>query len=121
MITQGRTHKDSFKDAFAGIAWVLKTQPNFRIHVALSVLALLLGAFLQISRVEMAVILFTILLGLTAEMINTSIEAVTDLVTKEYREDARIAKDVGAGLMLITAMGAILVAFFIFVPYFISE
>ena len=120
MINGQRTHKDSFKDAFAGLRWTITTQPNFRIHLILSVLALLLGLLLQITFVEMAIIIFTIVLGLTAEMINTSIEAMTDLITKERREDAKIAKDVAAGMMLLTAIGAIIVAVCIFVPYFIS-
>ncbi len=119
MTTSGRTHKDSFRDAFAGLRWTVVTQPNFRIHLILSFLALVLGFFLRITFVETAIIVFTILLGLTAEMINTSIEAMTDLITKERREDARIAKDVAAGMMLLTAIGAILVALCIFVPYFI--
>ena len=116
-----RTHKDSFKDAFAGLKWVLVTQPNFRIHLVISVVALLLGLFLHISAIAMAIIVFTILLGLTAEMINTSIEAMTDLITKEYREDAKIAKDVAAGMMLLTAAGAVLVAICIFIPYIVTQ
>jgi len=115
-----RTHTDSFKDAFAGLKWTVATQPNFRVHLVLSVLALALGFFLQITMVEMAVIVFTIILGLTAEMINTSIEAMTDLITKERREDAKIAKDVAAGMMLLTATGAVIIAVFIFVPYLIT-
>lgn len=119
MTTSERTHKDSFKDAFSGLKWTVVTQPNFRIHLILSVLALAFGFFLQITFVEMAIIVFTIILGLTAEMINTSIEAMTDLITKERREDAKIAKDVAAGMMLLTAIGAVLVAVCIFVPYFL--
>jgi diacylglycerol kinase (ATP) len=118
--TKERTHKDSFKDAFSGLNWVLKTQPNFRIHIVLSVIALALGYLLQITSVEMAIIIFTIILGLTAEMINTSIEAMTDLITKEHRQDAKIAKDVAAGMMLVTAIGAVLVAIFVFVPHLIG-
>lgn len=120
MVITGRTHKDSFKDAFAGLRWILVTQPNFRIHLILSLLALTLGFVLHISSVEMAIIVFTIILGLTAEMINTSLEAMTDLITKEYREDAKISKDVAAGMMLFTAIGAVLVALCIFVPYIVN-
>jgi len=120
MISERRTHKDSFKDAFAGLRWTVVTQPNFRIHLILSILALLLGYALQISFVEMSIIVFTIILGLTAEMINTSIEAMTDLITKERREDAKIAKDVAAGMMLLTAIGAVCVAVCIFGPYIIN-
>jgi len=117
MMQNMRTHKDSLRDAIAGIFWAVKTQPNFRVHLILSVLAIALGWFLGITSSEMAIIIFTILLGLTVEMLNTSVEAMTDLITTEYREDAKIAKDVAAGMMLLTAIGAIGVAIFIFIPY----
>ena len=65
----------------------------------------------------MTIIVFTILLGLTVEMMNTAIEAVTDLVTSEWKKDAKIAKDVSAGMMLLVATGAVVVAIFIFSPY----
>jgi diacylglycerol kinase len=112
-----RTHVDSFKDAFAGIAWVIKTQPNFKIHLLLATIAIILSWFYQITLVEFTIIIFTIVLGLTAEMVNTSIEAMTDLITTEYRQSAKIAKDVAAGMMLMTAIGAAVVALIIFTPH----
>jgi len=115
-----RRHTISFKNAFAGLFWALKTQPNFRVHVVLSLLALVLGSILAISYIEMTIIVFTIILGLTCEMINTSIEAMTDLITSERRENAKIAKDVAAGMMLTTAIGAVTVALFIFVPHLLQ-
>jgi len=68
----------------------------------------------------MAIIVFTIILGLSSEMINTAIEAMTDLITTEHRENAKIAKDVAAGMMLTTAMGAVVIAIFIFVPHILG-
>lgn len=65
----------------------------------------------------MIVIFFVILLGLVAEMINTALESMTDLITQEWREKAKIAKDVSAGMMLLTAIGAVIIASFIFYPY----
>lgn len=112
-----KKHVDSFKDAWAGVVWVLKTQPNFRIHLFLSFFALFLGWVFRISLLEMAIVVFTIILGLTAEMMNTSIESMTDLITTTYNEHAKIAKDVAAGMMLITAVGAVCVAACIFLPY----
>jgi diacylglycerol kinase len=117
MLIEGRTHKDSFKDAFAGLFWAFKTQPNFPVHILLSLGAVLLGKMLGITSVEMAIVVFAIILGLSAEMINTSLESMTDLITTEYRQDAKIAKDVAAGMMLLTAMGAVAIALFIFYPY----
>lgn len=112
-----RKHTISFKNAFAGLAWAARTQPNFRVHLILSALALLLGAFFHISRGEWTIIVFTIILGLSAELINTALEEMTDLITKEWREEAKIAKDVSAGMMLLTAFGAVVVALFVFWPY----
>lgn len=111
-----RRHHISFKNAFGGICWAFRTQPNFRVHIFISVIVLFAAYLLRVSVTEITLLLFTILLGLTAEMINTSIEAVTDLVTSEWHKDAKIAKDVSAGMMLLVAFGAIVVAVIVFGP-----
>lgn len=111
-----RKHRISFENAFAGIFWALRTQPNFRVHYALSFLAIAAGLILGVGTVELSLLVFMIILGLSAEMINTSIEAMTDLITKEHHEDAKIAKDVSAGMMLTTAFGALIIAGIIFGP-----
>lgn len=112
-----RAHHISFKNAFAGLIWAIRTQPNFRVHLVLSAAALMAGAYFGISRTETLIIIFTILLGLTGEMVNTALEAITDLITREWRQEAKIAKDVSAGMMLTIAMGAIVIAGYIFIPY----
>jgi diacylglycerol kinase len=91
-------------------------QPNFQVHGVLSVCAILLTVILGCTAIETTIIVLTIVMGLSAEMINTAIESVTDLVTKEWHTDAKIAKDVAAGMMLLTAMGTVLVACLIFLP-----
>ena len=75
-----------------------------------------MGWYFEISNIEWTIIIFTILLGLWAEMMNTSVEAMTDLITKEWNEEAKIAKDVAAGSMLTVAIGALIVAVLIFMP-----
>lgn len=110
-------HTISFKHAFEGLLWAFRTQPNFRIHIFFSTLALVLGYTFNISPIEWIVIIFTIILGITGEMINTAIEAVTDLVTQEWRKEAKIAKDVAAGMMLFIAVGAVVIGLIIFAPY----
>lgn len=112
-----RAHHISFKNAFAGLKWAITTQPNFRIHITLALAAIALGVYFGISNIEMTIIIFTIVLGLSGEMINTAIESVTDLVTTEWRKEAKIAKDVSAGMMLLVAVGAVIVAISIFGPY----
>lgn len=114
-----RQHHISFKNAFSGLIWSLKTQPNFRVHIVCSLAVIFLGLYLRITSTEMTIILFAILLGLSTEMINTALESMTDLITTEWKEQAKIAKDVSAGMMLMVAMGAVLIAIFIFVPYLV--
>ena len=72
---------------------------------------------MKISYLEMTVLVLTIVFCLVVEMANTSIEAMTDLITKEWRKEAKIAKDVSAGMMLLSAFGAVLVAIIIFGPH----
>jgi diacylglycerol kinase (ATP) len=113
-------HTISFHHAIEGLWWAFTSQPNFRIHFLLSVIALVLSYFLKITRTEWIIIFFTIILGITGELINTAIEAMTDLITTEWRKEAKIAKDVAAGLMLFIAIGSATIALFIFTPYLIQ-
>lgn len=115
-----RRHHISFKNALEGLLWAFSTQPNFKIHFALSVISVILGVILEISTIEMTILLLTIFFGLAVEMVNTAIESMTDLITSEYRESAKIAKDVAAGMMLLTAIGATVIASLIFLPKIIS-
>lgn len=115
-----RKHHISFKNAFIGLVWAVHVHPNFRVHFVLAACALALGIFLGISLVEMTIIVFTVLLVITTEMINTSVEAMTDLITKEWRQDAKTAKDVSAGMTLVAAMGAVIVGVLIFIPHILA-
>lgn len=112
-----RRHTISFKTAFSGVAWALSTQPNFRVHILFSLVAVGLGIYFGISTIEWVIIVFTIVLGITSEMINTAIESMTDLITSQWRKEAKIAKDVAAGMMLTVAVGAVIVGVMIFLPY----
>lgn len=111
-----RQHHISFKNAFSGMRWAFTTQPNFRVHFVFSAAAIILGIILKVTYIEMTIVVLTIIFGLGAEMVNTSLEAMTDLITTEYKQSAKIAKDVAAGMMLLTAIGAVVVAFLIFLP-----
>ncbi len=116
-----RQHHISFKNALAGIKWALTTQPNFRVHLFLSFLAVVAGIYVNLSGVEWTLLIFTIFWGLAAEMINTAIESVCDLVTTEWRKEIKIAKDVAAGTMLTVATGAVFVAAFLLIPKLIAK
>lgn len=111
-----KKHTISFKNAFNGLIWSLETQPNYRIHLSLSLLALGLGFWLKISYTEFLIIIFLIMVGLVIETINTAIESTTDAIDTKIREDIRISKDVSAAAMLIYAIGSTIIAMMIFIP-----
>jgi diacylglycerol kinase len=113
-----KKHTISFKNAYNGLVWSLKTQPNYKIHLFLSSVALGLGFWLKISYSEFLMIVFLITVGLVIETINTSIEAAGDAIDTKIREDIKITKDVSAAAMLIYAIGSTVIALMIFVPKF---
>lgn len=106
----------SFKHALEGLKWVLKTQPNFKIHIFLSILSILGGWYFKISYVEFLIILTLIFIGLVIEAINTGIEETIDALNKDWSHEVKIAKDVSAASMLIFALGSTIIATLIFVP-----
>lgn len=115
-----RRHHISFKHAWDGIIWVFRTQPNFRFHSLAAVAVIALSVFLSLPKHEILTLAFTIMLVIVAEMINTAIESITDLVTTEYKHQAKIAKDVSAGMVLLTAALSVIIGIFIFLPYIIN-
>jgi diacylglycerol kinase (ATP) len=105
-----------FTYAFDGLRYCFRTQVNFRVHLAITLIAILLGIFLSLSWLEWAVIATIIVLVLAAEMVNTMIESLVDLVTQQYHPLAKAAKDISAGVVLLTAIGAAIVGILIFLP-----
>lgn len=104
----------SFNYAVQGIIHTLKTERNMRIHFSIAILVLFISLFLNISRMEMIMLFFTIALVIICELINTAVEATVDLITKEYNWLAKIAKDVAAGAVLISAINSIVVGYLLF-------
>lgn len=115
-----RRHSISFKHAFDGLVWSLKTQPNYRIHLFLSFLSIIASFLYKISYYEFLIIIFLITVGLVIETINTGLEQTTDAIDKKIREDIKIAKDVSAAAMLIYSIGASIIALIIFIPKIFS-
>jgi diacylglycerol kinase len=120
MLTRIRKHTVSFKHALDGIVHTFKTQPNFRFHTIAAVSMILMGIYFEINYLEWLVLLFTFNMVFVAEMINTTVESMVDLITLEQRLDAKIAKDVSAGMVLISALLAVAIGLFIFLPKFSS-
>lgn len=111
-----KKHTISFRNAFNGLVWSLKTQPNYRFHLFFSIVAIIAGLWLKISYLEFLIIIFLIAVGLVIETINTAIEASTDAIDTKIRPDIKIAKDVSAAAMLIFATGAATISIIIFIP-----
>ena len=112
-------HHISIKAANDGLKAAFITQPNFLYHAFFSLVAICLSFLLKISTSEFLTILTLILFGFVIEMANTAVESVVDLVTSSWHRDAKRAKDVAAGMMLLYAYGATAIAAIIFVPYFL--
>ncbi|MBI2843549.1 MAG: diacylglycerol kinase [Armatimonadetes bacterium] len=105
---------NGFKYAMEGVAHVFRTQRHMRFHFLVLFLVLLVSLVSNRNRTEVLVLLFTVTLVLMAEMFNTAVEALVDLVTQTYHPLAKFAKDIAAGAVLITVMNAFVVGFLLF-------
>ncbi|GAA0234173.1 diacylglycerol kinase [Metaclostridioides mangenotii] len=104
----------AFNDAIEGILYTFKFERNMKIHYLGSALVLVVSLFLNLSRIEMIMLLFSISLVVVAEMFNTAVEKTIDLVTDEYHVLAKIAKDVAAGGVLVAALNSVVVGYILF-------
>jgi diacylglycerol kinase (ATP) len=105
---------ESFNYAFEGIIHVLRTQRNMRIHFAIAIGVLIAALAFDVSRLELIALLLAIAFVLIAEMVNTAIEAAVDVASTSFDPMAKLAKDIGAGAVLIAAVNAIAVGYLVF-------
>ena len=107
----------SFRFAFSGINYVLKTSRNFKIQLIFAVASLIIGFLLKISLSNYVILIATIMSVLILEILNTSIETIVDLVVKkEFSILAKISKDTSAGAVLLASINSVIIALYIFVP-----
>lgn len=106
----------ALKNAFNGIKFVLKNERNFKIQVFLAIVAIFISGFLKINLIEWAIIVLTIFIVFLTEIFNTAIENVTDMITLEYNEKAKIVKDISAGAVVLTSIASIIIGGLIFLP-----
>ena len=105
---------ESFNFAIEGIIHVLRTQRNMRIHFAIAMGVLVAALAFDVSRLELIALLLAIAFVLIAEMVNTAIEAAVDVASTSFDPMAKLAKDIGAGAVLIAAVNAIAVGYLVF-------
>ena len=112
--------KNSFKYAIQGIKSALKTEQNLKIHFILTALAILLGIVLKINFTEWAICFLLFGFVITTELLNTAIEVTVDLAMPKKNEKAKLAKDIAAGAVLVSAIASILIGIAIFLPKIIN-
>lgn len=106
----------SFAAAVSGAAHVVRTQPNAWIELAALVVVAAAGLYFQVTSLEWAVLAICIFGVLALEAVNTSVEAVIDLVSPHYHPLAKIAKDAAAGALVFGVLGSLCVAVAVFGP-----
>lgn len=104
----------SFNAAIEGILYAFKTQRNVKLHFVAMALILIMSVYFSITKIELILLLITIVIVLIAEMINTSIEMALDFIVDRYHPLARIAKDVAAGAVLFASVNAVFVGYLVF-------
>lgn len=105
---------DSFNFAFEGIIHVLRTQRNMRIHFLVAIAVLVAALAVDVSKIELIVLLLSIAFVLIAEMINTAVEAAVDVASTSFDPMAKLAKDIAAGAVLIASVNALAVGYLVF-------
>ncbi len=106
----------SFTYAFDGLKYAFKYEQNILVHTLATILVIIAGIFLKISLTEWLVLALIIGLVIATELINTSIEATIDLITKDVHPLAKIAKDPAAAAVLVFGLTAIVIGCIIFLP-----
>lgn len=106
----------SFRFAFSGWWYVIRTQKNAWLHALATIIVVMLAFWLHLAPLEWAVLFLTIGMVWMAEFLNTALEAVVDLASPQQHPLAKIGKDVGAAAVLIAAMAAVVIGLLIIGP-----
>ena len=115
---QPKTRKKGpgFRFAWSGILYFFKSQQNARIHAMIRLAVIVLGLWLELSHTEWLLVIFCIGMVFGAELFNTAIELLTDLVSPDYHPKAGKVKDVAAAAVLISAITSAVIGLIIFMP-----
>lgn len=107
---------NSFTYPLKGLRYAYKNEQNLAVDVGIALIVLIFGFLFKINKYEWAILVLTIGLVISCELLNTAIEAVVDLVTEEYHPLAKVAKDTSAAAVLVFAIVAVVVGLIIFMP-----
>ena len=120
MATQLHKRIRSFGYAGKGIAAFVKSEPNAWIHAVATVLVIAFGLYFQLTKIEWCLIIFSIFSVWSAEAFNTAIEHLADTISTEHHPLIGKAKDIAAGAVLLSAIGALLIGIMIIGPYLLT-
>lgn len=120
MRLDGEKHSNAILCALKGIINSIKTERNVKIDLFFAIAVIIMGIVLKISFSEWIICNILIGLVISAEIMNTAVEAVVDLVTRERHPLAGKAKDAAAGAVLILAIISAIIGFMIFIPKIIN-
>lgn len=107
---------NSFRYAIEGFISSFKTERNMKIHILAMFVVVLLGFYFKLNLVEWCFIALAISLVIGAELFNTAIETIVDMVSPEKNPKAKLAKDISAAAVLALAIGAVVIGTIIFIP-----
>jgi diacylglycerol kinase len=110
----------SFSFALAGVAYLLRTQRNFRIEAAIGALAAVGGVWSRLERWEWAIMVLAVALVLILEAMNTALEDAVTLASPEIHPRAKAAKDVSAAAVLVAAATSVAIGLLLFAPRLMS-
>lgn len=104
---------DAWKKAFSGIWYAIKTQRNLKIQLVIAIIVIICQIYLKLNIVECMFLSFATMLVIITEVINTAIEETVNLCTDKFHPLAKLAKDVAAGAVVLSALNAVIIAVFI--------
>lgn len=111
---------NSFKCAIQGIKQAVKTERNVKIHITIMILVIIAGIVLKINTQEWIICIILFGLVISLELVNSAIETTVDIAMPEINEKAKVAKDVAAGAVLVSAIASAIIGLIIFIPKVIA-
>lgn len=112
-----RKRAESIGHAFRGLGFMLRSQHNAWLHAVATVIVVVAGFAFGLSSADWKWLVATIAMVWVVETLNTAVEHVCDVVSPDYHDSVKVAKDVAAGAVLISAIGAVIMGLLIFTPY----
>lgn len=111
---------NSFKYAIEGLVSSFKTERNMKIHIMAMIIVIALGIFMKLNKIEWCIITIAIVMVISAELFNTAIETVVDMVSSQKNPQAKLVKDIAAAAVLVLAIGAAVIGIIIFGPKIVT-